>query len=99
MKRFSIILSLIILIGCVATVPKSYSCTAICLKDNAGWVAGFNHDWLIKDALIMTNRRGVSKIAAPPDEKKLPQIDSKMDVKIRQCHIQSVWAMHFHRTA
>lgn len=69
MKRFAILLPLIILIGWVAKVPKSYSCTAICLKDAAGWVAGFNHDWLIKDALIMTNKRGVSKIAAPPNEK------------------------------
>ncbi|PKN53773.1 MAG: hypothetical protein CVU55_01205 [Deltaproteobacteria bacterium HGW-Deltaproteobacteria-13] len=67
MKRFAILLPLIILIGWVATVPNSYSCTAICLKNAKGWVAGFNHDWLIKDALIMTNRRGLSKIAAPPN--------------------------------
>ncbi len=68
MKRFVILLLLIILIGWVATVPNSYSCTAICLKDAKGWVAGFNHDWIVKDALIMTNRRGLSKIAAPPND-------------------------------
>lgn len=62
-------LLLIITLCCEATVPNSYSCTAICLKDAAGWVAGFNHDWLIKDALIMTNKRGVLKIAAPPDDR------------------------------
>lgn len=73
MKKLSFILPLIILIGWVALVPNSYPCTAICLKDAKGWVAGFNHDWLIKDALIMTNRRGVSKIAAPPNEKSSPK--------------------------
>ncbi len=73
MKRSSIILPLIILIGWVATVPESYPCTAISLKDARGWVAGYNHDWMIKDALIMTNRRGVSKIAAPLNEESSPK--------------------------
>ena len=69
MKRISFTLVLIIVAGWAVIVPKSYPCTAICLKDAAGWVAGFNHDWMLKDALIMTNKRGVSKIAAPTDEK------------------------------
>ncbi|MHB8138068.1 MAG: linear amide C-N hydrolase [Smithellaceae bacterium] len=69
MKRFLLMLSLIMVVGWVVIVPDSYSCTAISLKDANGWVAGFNHDWIIKDALIMTNKRGVSKIAAPPNEK------------------------------
>jgi len=69
MKRFLLMLSLIIVLGLVVIVPNSYPCTAICLRDAKGWVAGFNHDWIIKDALIMTNKRGLSKIAAPPDER------------------------------
>jgi hypothetical protein len=55
MKRFEFIAPLIILMGCLTIVPESYSCTAICLKGAEGWVAGYNHDWIIKDALIMTN--------------------------------------------
>lgn len=73
MKRSSIILPLMILIGWVATVPESYSCTAISLRDARGWVAGYNHDWFVKDALIMTNKRGVSKVAAPVNEKSSPK--------------------------
>ncbi len=56
------------LIGWVGTAANTHACTAICLKDAKGWVAGFNHDWLIKDALIMTNGRGLSKRAAPQDD-------------------------------
>lgn len=73
MKRLLTVLPLILLALWVTAVPQSYACTAICLKDASGWVAGFNHDWLIKDALIMTNRRGVSKTAAPPSEKIPPE--------------------------
>lgn len=61
---------------CVITVlagllggARGYPCTAICLKGKAGWVAAFNHDWIVKDALIMTNKRGVSKVAAPADDR------------------------------
>lgn len=49
-------------------VPSSYSCTGICVKDGVGWVAGFNYDWYLEDGLIMTNNRGISKMAIAPDE-------------------------------
>ena len=69
MQRFFLMLSLIILSEWMVTEPDGFSCTAICLRDTSGWVVGFNHDWLIKEALIMVNKRGVSKTAAPPDGK------------------------------
>ena len=66
-KRTSFSLcSMAMLLGLLAG-PSTYPCTAICLKDKAGWVAAFNHDWIVKDALILTNKRGVSKVAAPAE--------------------------------
>lgn len=68
MKRFIFALAGLILSGWVVIPQSGYPCSAICLRDSAGWVVGFNHDWIVKGALIMVNKRGVTKTAAPPDD-------------------------------
>ncbi len=62
MKKFTVLL-----VSCVIwmwfLVPATYSCTALCLKGDAGWVAGFNFDWYLEDAYVLVNKRGVKKTA------------------------------------
>ena len=65
MSKNSFMLCSIAVLGGLLVTPPTYSCTAICLRDRSGWVAAFNHDWIVKDALVVINKRGVSKEAAP----------------------------------
>jgi len=59
----------VLLVSCViwmwVLVPTTYSCSALCLKGDAGWVAGFNFDWYLEDAYVLVNKRGVKKTASP----------------------------------
>lgn len=69
MRKTAFALCVLTALGGLLAGSNGFGCTAICLQDRAGWVAAFNHDWVVKDALIMTNKRGVSKVAAPPEGK------------------------------
>ena len=43
--------------------PSSHACTTFCLDSNDALVVGRNFDWGIGDALIIVNKRNVSKTA------------------------------------
>ena len=62
MKKFTVLL-VSFAIWMWVMIPEAYPCTALCLKDDAGWVAGFNFDWYLEDAVVLVNKRGVKKTA------------------------------------
>ena len=43
----------------------SFACTTFCLKSNGEVLFGKNYDWMVGDALIFINKRGVEKSASP----------------------------------
>src|SRR5262245_52821757 len=44
--------------------PPSTACTTFCLSDGRNVVFGRNYDWDFGDALLMVNKRGVTKVSA-----------------------------------
>ena len=52
----------------LASSRAAYSCTAFCLLDRGRPVIARNYDWHISDALVITNKRNVSKIALTWDQ-------------------------------
>jgi len=59
MKAFIIAIFLLVSLF----VTDTLACTTFCLKGNGEVLFGRNYDWMIGDALLFVNKRGVSKTA------------------------------------
>lgn len=44
------------------------ACTTFCLRKGADAIFGKNYDWHFDDGFVLTNKRGVAKSAAPPED-------------------------------
>ena len=61
MKKSS--LAVLLLLLCLS-FQQSIACTTFCLKNNGELLFGRNYDWMIGDALVFVNKRGVAKTAS-----------------------------------
>jgi penicillin V acylase-like amidase (Ntn superfamily) len=49
-------------------IPPADACTTFCLRKGSTAVFGKNYDWHFDDGLVVVNKRGVAKTAAPPPD-------------------------------
>src|SRR3954447_12341560 len=64
MRRVPVLLLTLALTGLLP--PPADACTTFCLRKDSTAVFGKNYDWHFDDGLVLVNKRGVAKTAAPP---------------------------------
>ena len=68
MKRSVLTLALTLTLAVPPLAQPADACTTFCLRKGPDAIFGKNYDWHFDDGLVLVNKRGVAKTAAPPED-------------------------------